>query len=419
MKHNDPSEESNRSHAAGGDGADELSSLMSISVDLTTRTKLNHLLANCTPLTHQRQSELLKASLTAQHSIRMLLAQAGYPIRLYFDKNATSAWMDKSATVGETDGKKISAINSRIYQQWLNLLNESEQQSDRGEYTEKRVLKVAEELAIFDCSIILAMAAFFNPNERAWSGGLSKAKDIVVAMATIRNQAGLIQRNKDLLVKTNLRMVAARAFEASGRHIENPNISVEDLFQEGVLGLMTAIDRFDDSHGTRLSTYADPRIRQKIQRFLANHRTAVRVPVHTQEAHSKAYRKSVTEGEGAPKPPVIHTPKQEVSLNTPISGDADQVLGDVIADEVAARPDDAVNRSMAVESLEAAMGLLNPVDREIVLLRNGMPSAQTFVLAQIESDFALAHVQTADYHLKAEKRGDPSPCRIKVLKALR
>ena len=222
---------------------------------------------------------------------------------------------------------------------------------------------------------------------------------------------------KDELIESNLRLVVSVAKRYVGK-----GMPYLDLIQEGNVGLMKAVDKYDPEKGCRFSTYATWWIRQAISRSIADSAHTIRIPVHVTETVHKIARVSRTFTQEHGREPsiseiaemlnmspekvqqILNLSKDPVSLETPIGEEEDGRLGDFIEAEDAEAPQDTVENKILKEELQKALHMLTPREEKVLRLRFGLDGGEGMTLEDAGEAFGITRERCRQLEVKALAR---------------
>lgn len=257
---------------------------------------------------------------------------------------------------------------------------------------------------------------FINQTLKRVQKSHPEASEIKQLAEQIKNKEKEVTKARDEMIKANLRLVVSIAKKYLHR-----GLSFSDLIQEGNLGLMKAVTRYDYTTGYRLSTFASWWIRQTITRAIYDKTRTIRIPVHLQEIRNRCYRafydllkelgrepllKEISERSGVPEEKILvvtNLSDEPISLESPVGDEGDR-LGDFIRNDQAISPYEAIVSSELAEKTDSILATLTPREEKIMKMRFGIGVEMAHTLEEIGREFKVSRERIRQIEKKALKR---------------
>ena len=246
---------------------------------------------------------------------------------------------------------------------------------------------------------------------------LSPEEELEVAKKMVEGSEQERDAARKRMSEANLRLVVSIAKRYVGRGMQ-----LLDLIQEGNLGLMKAVEKFDYTKGYKFSTYATWWIRQSITRAIADQARTIRIPVHMVETINRVLRTSHSMVQKLGREPttteiaqelhmevskveeILKIAQEPVSLETPIGEEEDSHLGDFIQDDEASQPSEEASYTLLREQLEEVLSTLTPREEQVLRMRFGLVDGKPHTLEEVGKEFDVTRERIRQIESKALRK---------------
>ena len=246
---------------------------------------------------------------------------------------------------------------------------------------------------------------------------LSPEEELEVAKKMVEGSEQEKDAARKRMSEANLRLVVSIAKRYVGRGMQ-----LLDLIQEGNLGLMKAVEKFDYTKGYKFSTYATWWIRQSITRAIADQARTIRIPVHMVETINRVLRTSHSMVQKLGREPttteiaqelhmevskveeILKIAQEPVSLETPIGEEEDSHLGDFIQDDEASQPSEEASYTLLREQLEEVLSTLTPREEQVLRMRFGLVDGKPHTLEEVGKEFDVTRERIRQIESKALRK---------------
>ena len=341
-------------------------------------------------------------------------------------KSGRITYNDLASQIAEASPEQMERVFDALDKAGIKIINDDIEDAEPDDET----LESIEEVSVEDLDIENIEGVSIDDPVRMYLHEIGK-----IPLLTYEQELELAkqivdgrERAKDKLTESNLRLVVSIAKKYVGR-----GMLFLDLIQEGNMGLIKAVEKFDYTKGYKFSTYATWWIRQAITRAIADQARTIRIPVHMVETINKLIRTSrhlLQQNGREPTPEEIAAEMEipvekvleiqkiaqdPVSLETPIGEEDDSHLGDFIEDEDSPSPQDAASYTMLKEQLNDVMKTLTPREAKVLRLRFGLDDGKSRTLEEVGKQFNVTRERIRQIEAKALRKLR-HPSRSKKLK---